>query len=579
MRRLFKAACITCLSLSLVSSAFADQSTYLNEEEYKDILKDNFSEDKGIVIDNSPELGYITYRNSSGRQITRNYFRDEVTVEKQPYYESEDRLGYLDELFPNFQFDPRDVKISSIKAGDCIYIRTNKAGAVTYISAFNDFVMRYGKVNTFTFNTGDTGNILLEDETGKMYSYSVPLDVPVTKGGASYSLSTVNPGDWVKVLVVQKVLGEGIVEEEVKEIVIDNNTRYISNVYKGQVAAVNTYKNLLNLKNAQKLVKNGWSEYANLTPISLNPRNIESYFTGNPVSLDYVTRNLRNSGYVYVAAENFMGKENAIKLNFQSKLQRTLPLSTVIYAAPGMIRLLSGETIYVAKDAIIIRDKRMVESHNIMVGDAVQAVVTGENKLAVAYVSSQITTGSLQVFRGRIKKIEDGEQFEVETFSALEGNTWYFHPTPHTFSIDNNTKFYTSSGYAAGGINTFLGYGANSLIGDVFTVIAVGEKAYMIIDMPYTKESLKGEIYKVDGGGVSVKDVYYYHLTQKKWMEYSRKNVGATLTLKPNTVIIKNGKVIPASKLEKGDKIKAMLDKNLKDTNGTVESYVIVVEG
>jgi hypothetical protein len=55
--------------------------------------------------------------------------------------------------------------------------------------------------------------------------------------------------------------------------------------------------------------------------------------------------------------------------------------------------------------------------------------------------------------------------------------------------------------------------------------------------------------------------------------------VGASLTVTPNTVVIKNGQVIPASRLEKGDKIKAMLEVNLKDTDGTTDGCIIIVEG
>lgn len=580
MKRLYKLTGIICLSLSIGVSAFANTSPYLNAEEYSDILRDNFYEDRGIVVENNPALGYIVYKNAAGREVTKNYYREEVIVEKQPYYEGEDRLGYLDELFPSFSFDPRDTTINGIKAGDCIYIRMNKNNVVTYISAYNDYIMRYGKINSFTFNTGEMANILLEDEAGRTYYYDVPLNTPVTKGGKAYSLSVIKPGEWAKVLVAQKILGEGIIEEEIQEIVLDNDSRYISNVYRGQIAGLNMTKNILNLKNAQKIIKTGWSTYTNLMSISLNPRKMEAYLTGNPISSDYITRYLRNAdGYVYVAAENFMGKENAVKLNFQSKLQRTLPATTVTYASPGVVKLLSGETVYIAKDAIIVRDKRLIESHGIMVGDVMQAVITGENKLAVANITTDLTTGSLEIFRGRIKKVKDLEEFEVESFSKLDGNAWYFHPTPRTFAIDQQTKFYTEEGFVTGGINTFLGYGEKSQIGEVYTVIAVGEKAYMIVDMPYSKESLKGEVYAVDDESVKVKDVYYYHTAQKKWLEYSRKNTGATLNVTPNTVIIKGGKVIPASKLEKGDKIKAMLEVNLKDTDGTVDGYIIVVEG
>ena len=57
---------------------------------------------------------------------------------------------------------------------------------------------------------------------------------------------------------------------------------------------------------------------------------------------------------------------------------------------------------YVAEDAIIVRDQRLVDASNIMVGDTLQAVVTGENKLAVGNIVSDQSTGSLEAFRGKL---------------------------------------------------------------------------------------------------------------------------------------------------------------------------------
>lgn len=567
------------LALCMSTTTFASISSYLTQSEYSDILWDNYSEDRGIVVQNYPELGYLTYKNNSGQLITRNYYAEEVAVEKQPYYEMEDRIGYLDELFPNFTYDPRDVQITSIQAGDCIYIRTNNEGYITYISAYNDYSMRYGKVVSFNYNTGEVANLQLEDEKGNLYSYNVTLATPVTKGGKMYGLSTIKAGDWAKVLISQKILGEGIIEEELLEIVVDNDTRVISNVYRGQLTSVDTYKKLLNIKNAQALGKSAWGTYSGLMSLAVDTHTAAAYRIGNRVSFDYIKRYLINAdGYVYVAAENYKGKENAVKLNFQSKIQTTLEPSPVISASMNSIKLLSGETIYVAEDAIIVRDNRLVSANNIMVGDYLQAVVTGENKLAVARIVNDQTTGSLQVYRGRIKKITDRESFQVQTFSLLEDNTWYYHPTPQTFAIDTDTKFYNESGIVQSGIESFLAYGEETSVGDVYTIVAIGEKAYVIMDMPYVTDSVKGQIYAVESGSIKIKDAYYYDTARKRWVEYSKKNAGGTITLNANSVVIKGGKVIPVSKLEAGDTVSAMIETNFKDAKGTVNGYIIVVE-
>lgn len=551
-------------ALTLTTSAMA-MPTYLNSDEYNEAASGNIYEDRGIVIENQPYLGYLVYRNNRGQEVTANYYRQDITVEKQPYYESADRMGYLDELFPNFNFDPRDTTIDQIKAGDSIYLRMNKQGDVQYISSYNDYIMRYGKVHSWDVSGQGAGTLVLEDDKGRLYSYTIGFQTPITKGGKSITLGALGPGNYIKILVAQKPLGAGVLEEEVMEIVVDNDTRVISDIYKGELMNLDSYKNTLSLANAQSLGKAGWGVYTDLLTLRADPKTLAAYYIGNPVSWDYMSRNLRGNNYVYAAVEDFMGKQTATKLNFQSKMQRTLPTTEVIYASPGVIRLLSGETLYLASDAIVVKDKHLIEPHNIMAGDTIQTVVTGENKVAVAQILPGVTTGDLQIFRGRIRQIADRQSFEVETFSLLEDSAWYFHPEPRTFAIDYTTKFYSPEGFVAKGIEEFLSYGEHSQVNEIYTILASGDKAIAVIDMPYAKESIKGNVYKVENDTVYLNDVYYYHTSQKKWVLYSRKNTGVALTINPNTMIVKNGEIVPLRSLEVGDKLTVMIEDSLKD--------------
>ena len=96
--------------------------------------------------------------------------------------------------------------------------------------------------------------------------------------------------------------------------------------------------------------------------------------------------------------------------------------------------------------------------------------------------------------------------------------------------------------------------------------------------MPYVTEATKGEVVAVEEGKIQLKDAYYYDTKKNNWNEYSRKNVGATIEVGANTIIIKNGKVIPQSKLEVGDTVSTMVSANLKTAKGTVTGYIIYVE-
>ena len=567
-RKMGKVTVASWLILSAACTTFAVDHSYLDKGQYESLESGIIYSDKGIVVENEPSLGYLVYRDGAGNKKTANYYSGELTVEKQPYYEAEDKIGYIDELFPSFQFDSRDTTIENIKPGDNIYIQMDEEGYIQYISAYNDYIVRYGKVHTYNMGADAMRSLVLEDSTGKLYSYSVPSDTPISKASAPYSLGKLKEGEWVRILINQRILGAGQIDEMVEEIVVDPDSRIISGIYRGELVSVNSYQNTLALKNSQVLQKNGWGIYQNINQLRVNPRSVASYYLGNATSFDYIKNRIKSlDGYVYAAVEGFRGKEEAVKLNFQTKKQTTLDTTTVTYASPGVIKLLTGEQIFIADDAIVVRENRLVGPASIMVGDRIQATITGENKLAAAKIMEGVAEGSLEVYRGRIKKINDYFTFEVETFSSLSDGIWYFHPTPHTFSIGANTKFFTDKGIETNGIENFLTYGDNSKESEVYTIVARGGEAVAISQMPYSKEAIKGEVYVTSTGEVKLKDTYYYDSVGKRWSQLSRKNATVTLDIPANALIIKEGQFVSAKSLESGDSLMIMMEESIKDQN------------
>ncbi len=575
---------IYLLVLGLSATPFVTTQAYLSEEAYQDVVDGIIYEDRGIVIANYPALGYMTYRNYRGEEVVAHYYSSEMVVEKAPYDEQEDKIGYIDELFPSFTYDARDTTIAHILPGDNIYLRMDKEGYVTYISAFNDYTMRYGRVHTWTMGADGYNTLVLEQENGKLYNYQVPKNIPISKNGGLYSLGRLQEGEWVRLLVSQKILGQGVVQEDIKEIVVDPDSRVIENVYRGELIAANRYQNTLTVKNNQSLNKNGWTGYEMIRQMTMNPSVLKAYFLGNPVALDQIESQLIGAGsYVYVASERYMGQERAIKLNFQRNRQITLPTTQVIYTSPGVIQLLTGERIMLAEDTILVRDNRLVGPASIMVGDTIQPVVTGENKLAVGMLGQDVGMGMYEIFRGRIKQIDDYYTFEVETFSMLADGEWYFHPSPRTFAITADTKLYGTDGIETQGLDIFMMNGEHSKDDEVFTVIGKGDQAAMIIDMPYTKEGVKGYVYSTDEG-VKLKDLYTYNTDRDRWEAASGHNVTGELKVAPNTVIIKEGEIVSQAALEQGDKLTIMLEDPLevssKDSNVVhqVPAYLVIVD-
>ncbi len=582
MKRYRSIAVAFLFSASIVLPVYPQTIPNMNAAEYKEAQKQKITEERGLVIANEPELGYLTYVNVKGETITRNYYKNEVKVEKAPYYEVEDLIGYIDEMFPSFQYDPRDTTAEHVQPGDYIYMHLSKDKTITHISASTSHIVRYGKVKQFTSGGMAMSKMMIEDEQGQIFNMEVSSQSPVTKAGIPMTVSQIQEGDWVKVLLSQGTIAPGNTAEYVKEIVVDRGSRHISNIYRGQVTHIDPYQSNLYLKNTQPMVKNGWGAYKDIKELSVKQGTVATYHMGKQVPWDYVTRYLKHQpGYVYIAMEEYYGSERAVKLDFQSVHQRTLPATTIISAQPGSIKLMSGEEIEVREDAIIRRNGRLVDAYSIMASDYAQVVVTGENKAAVIDITQKPTKGNLQIFRGRIRNIKDRETFEVETFSLLEDTLWMYHPIPRTFTVDDRTKFYNEAGFANNGLEEFIGYGETTQIEEVYTIIVEGDYAQAVIKMPYTRYSVRGEIYEASNGGIKIKDTYIYHEEQKRWEVKGRKNNTQAITLKPNVAVIKNGKLISPNSLVKGDRVRIMTDVNPlaeKETDTGVEGYLIIVE-
>ena len=558
MKLAYRLAVLALVAFTSTSSVMA-LPVYLNQEEYTEALSGKLIEDTGIIVENNTNLGYIVYRDRNGTLKKSNYYVEDLEVEKYPYWENYDRIGYIDQLFPNFEFDPMDTTIDKLDVGDSIYIRKDSEGTIKYISATSDYTMRYGKVQNIS-----SQYITLKDDKGKIYSYHLSMDVVASKGNKVINLSDIKSGDYLKVLVCQRILGAGILEEEVIEVVVDNDNRYIESLYSGNLLSIDSYKNKINFGNTRLLGVNGWLKDKSVNTFDID-NNLTEYWVGNTrVSSNALLRQYKGSN-VYMAIEKYLGKDRVAKLNIQNGREQTLKTSEVMYAAPGTIRLLSGETLNVGLDSIIIRDKKMIGSESILVGDRVQAVVNGDNKLMVAKIDSYENADSLEVFRGRIKNIEDNQTFQVETFSLLEDSEWYFHTQPRTFVIDHTTKFYNASGFVVNGIDAFLDYGENNSLNAVYTILADGDKALAVIDMPYTKESIKGEVYKIEEGKLYIKDISYLDRKTNRWKEYSKKNLGAQIVIQPNTIVTKKGEMISLESIQKGDNITLMTDENIKE--------------
>jgi len=545
-----------------------------------------YVEIKGTVVENSPNFGTITIVDNNNNQITKRYYKNLIKVEKQQYYDSEDEIGYLDEVFEDLRYDPRDTTIDNIEPGDIVYMRLDDKDSkyVVNITAKTNYTMYYGKVENLESNGTSPGKIKIQFEDLTRTILNVDKSVPIFKSNNRISSQDIKPGDWIKVLLNQAVIAPGYEKNIVKEIVVDDGNYLITNVYRGQLSNIEPVQDIFNLKESTKLTKLGWVEYQQNKRLDLSSEDVEYYYNGERISKDYAEHFLRNSGYAYVAMEENYDSEVVKKVTFRDSKEVRLDMDSVMYSnGSGKIKVKNYKNYINADDGtIIIRHGRLVDEQNIMVPDYVQVILNGHNQAAVVNIEPKPTINDIEIYRGRVQSIDEGVSFQVESHAELKSMNWRYSPISSRFTLDYDTKFYDEKGIIDR--EDFIDYTEDTQIDKVYTIFTKGNKAFRVVDNPYVREGVRGEIYNINGKTLSIRNTSYYDIPSNNWKDFSGKNIGSNVILQQNSIIIKNGQIAETDDLEIGDKIRVMADVNLmtnyiKLGNKSVIGYIIFVEG
>lgn len=544
---------------------------YLGEPEvYKEI--------RGVVTENNPGLGYITVVNNAGKEVTKKYYANTIKVEKQQYYDAMDEIGYIDSIFPNFEYDPRDTYVEDVEAGDIVFLTLDPTNTdyVASVSASTNYNIKYGKVKQVQQADADYVTILMEYENRQTQVVEVPTSIFVSKDSAPATLSDIMAGDWIKVLVNEAIVTPGYVIQSAKEITIEGAERYVSNIYKAQLSAINAAQQQLVLKNVQLLDKTGWGAYQQVKNISLNNSSgIEFYYNGGRISLDFAMARLKNNYEAYVATENSFGGEKAVKVSIRASRDQLLSSDNIIYAdGNGTIGTSNKSSIATDMGTIVVRHGRLTDSMSVMVPDYATIALNGNNTAAVVSIEDTPNVAGLIIARGRIASIDEGKSFKVQSEAILNDMKWSYTPVQREFTIDYDTQFIGESGMVDA--DTFIDYTDETKVDKVYTIITDGSRAIQVIDDKYATKGVRGTIASIDGNTVKIKDAYMYNNKTGVWSAVSAKNSALNITIPTNYIIVKNNQSAGLNALEVGSQIRVMTDTLAdKPTEATAINAVI----
>ncbi len=545
-----------------------------------------YNEISGIVTVHNEPLSYITLTTWDGDTVTKQYDPATVLVEKQMYYDENDEIGYIDQMFPDYRFDEKDASPSDIEAGDIIHLRLSAGDSnlATMISAKTNYVVKYGTVQGMTYKGAEGTAVTVVYEDGSTGVFTVNASIPVLKAERNVGLSALQPGDVVRMLVNQAVIEPGTVSESVKEIVIDAYGHQLANIYKGSLSTISDAQNTLSILDAYTLTKAGWTGYTPAKVLDLSDEEISYYMDDERISPSYAVKYLTNTDVkAYVATSDFYGDERVEKVSFRTGRDALLDYSPVTFAdGSSQFKLLSQSgSLGVDEGTIVVKNGKIVQMGNLLSADYARVALNGGTQAAVIQIEPEPNNDAITVMRGRIAAIEDSESFQVQSNAILKDMTWVYSPVERTYNLSPDTRIYDAGGEIA--LEDFLTYGEATKIDEVYTIIAEGTQALTIVQNPYSKMGATGEVYQVDATTIGIKGVSVYDDGSQKWSTLSLTNNYALVDIPANAVIIKNNKTVTVDEIEAGDTLRVLTNEDLAEELKTsqtrnINGYVIFVE-
>lgn len=574
IRRMIYVVLQLCLLFSIITSSSFAVNSNASGVPYTVV--------NGIVEDNNPVLGYITIYNPYYLNDDYSNFNQDIQIP-----DREDLLqtyNYIDpeevEVFKNYV----KAEIEDIEEGDTVFIKLDRDGYVISISGVSNYVVKYAKVIYKAANS-----LLVEDEEDKTQQvYSIDGNVIIFDGGMPAGLDALKDGDRIK-LLLQKTPSY----TRVKEIVIEDSQRSIvSNVYKAVISNIDFTSKKIKVKNLYVFDNGKW--------IRSSIKGITSFSMSNEYSLYYNGRQVSKGGYpkasaltgleVYFAVgKDYGGTEQVRVISVKSGSgAEVIYDDTIVKHVAGSENFTIDKelkNIWYGQESIIIKNGRLVQANSITEEDAAYIVASrnsgGELTANVIQIYNKPVVEGLEIYRGRIKSINEYTDFTVESFSRLGSTGWEYSNTPKTFNITLDTRILDEEGLI--NQDNFTGYGEDSFLKKVVYIVADGLDAKIISTAPYGTYIVKGRIYKVSGGSIGEEgtiieqpneihlvNTKVYDSAKRQWADSGEMNV----EILKNSIILKDGKEIKPSELKKGDNIRILK----KDKSAEGEAYIIIVE-
>lgn len=513
----------------------------------------------GILEENNPALGYVTLYFPDGSGTSPNLSTALSSYRTYSYQNIDDVTVYKDGVLSD---------IEQLNAGDSVFIKLDDNGYMVKISGTDNYYPVYGRVRT-----KGNGMLQIEVKGGDFLQIHIPRNTPIFENKRRATWDDIKQGDDVRILLQtsknQTIIGQVTIAK--REVEVDN-------IYKANLSSFNKFTNSIMVTGIQRFTNGVWNtiDIRGARKLTIN----ENYYPEIPRGA---------FGTIYIATgKNVIGNDTVVNLVMENNsLNSAVIQDTIIDADPGRGRLiLMNRNLPVSydKSSLVLKGGKMISPNQIQSNDiayiATSNTIDGSVKANVIYIQEPVKDTGFSLIRGRISNIDWCSSMTVESFSEFISPNWEFHNIQKTLTLDPLLTHVFDDGGRID-LPEFDDVGDESYKNRSAYILAQNGKAMFISTAPYGDVVCKGRIEELIGvqkdsfnhivtpaTAIVIRDGNCYNDELSLW-ELETK---LQFTLNANTVFVKNGEIIDASKLEKGDSITVIKSEHADD------AFVVLAE-
>lgn len=496
----------------------------------------------GILEENNPVLGYVTLYFPDGSGTSPNLAAALSNYRTYSYQNIDEVTVYKNGALAD---------IEQLNPGDSVFIQLDDVGNMVKISGTDNYYPVYGRVRT-------KGNRMLqiEKEDRSFIQIHIPSNTPIFQNRRRVSWNEIKQGDDVRILLQtsknQTVIGQVTIAK--REVEVDN-------IYKANLYSFNRFTNSIMVTGMQQFKNGVWNtiDIRGARKLTIN----DNYNPDIPRGA---------FGTVYMATgKNVTGNDTVVRLVMENNALGTGVMhDTIIDADSGRSKLiLMNRNLPVSFDesSLILKDGKLINPIQVHNNDiayiATSNMIDGSVKANVICIQEPVTNTGFSLIRGRISNIDWCNSMTVESFSEFNYPNWEFNNIRKTLTLDPlATRVFDDGGRID--LLDFDDVGDRSFKNRSVYILVQNGSAMLVSTAPYGDVICKGRVSELVGvqkdsfnhivtpaTTLIVKDGNRYNDELSVWESETEMQ----FSLSANTVFIKNGEIVDASKIEKSDNI------------------------